>query len=300
MSASPVNLAQDRVSQFLEGVRRSRREILTPEGVALPVDLADHGERAVALLIDLVVWLCVTALLYLALIALVVEGKAVEVAVTLILFIAFIVRNAYFVYFELAWQGATPGKRVAGLRVIDRRGGPLTPSAVFARNLTREVEMFLPAGLLLTLGAGADSFEKLSILAWVGLFTALPLFNRDRMRGGDFIAGTIVIAIPKRMLLADLVEQRSRYNFTAPQLDAYGAFELQVLEELLRRPRSAETTILLTDVCSKICAKIEWPTPVPPADVVSFLTEFYSAQRAFLERERLFGRHREDKGAASR
>jgi uncharacterized RDD family membrane protein YckC len=294
-----MSLVQDRVSQFLEGVTRSRREILTPEGVALPVDLADHGERAVALIIDLFIWVCVTALLYVTLIAFVVEGKAVEIAVTLILFIAFIVRNLYFVYFELAWRGATPGKWITSLRVIDRRGGPLTPSAVFARNLTREVEMFLPAGVLLSAGTGADTWQKLALLAWLGLFTALPLFNRDRMRSGDFIAGTIVIAIPKRLLLADLVETRSRYSFVPAQLDAYGAFELQILEELLRRPRSAETMTLLSDVCGKICAKIGWPTTIPAAEVVPFLTEFYSAERAFLERERLFGRHREHKDGAA-
>ena len=67
------------------------------------------------------------------------------------------------------------------------------------------------------------------------------------MRGGDFIAGTVVIAIPKRVLLADLVESRNRYTFTSQQLSAYGTFELQILEELLRRPRSAGTMALLED-----------------------------------------------------
>jgi uncharacterized RDD family membrane protein YckC len=290
-----MSAVDDKVAQFLEGVPRNRREILTPEGVLLPIDLAAHGERATALVLDLFVWLCVTALLYLTIAAFLIEGVAVEIAVTLMLFLAFIVRNLYFVYFELAWQGATPGKWVTGLRVIDRRGGPLTPSAVFARNLTREVEMFMPAGVLLSLGAGG--FERLAILAWLGLFTALPLFNRDRMRGGDFIAGTIVIAIPKRALLADLVESGNLYGFSTPQLAAYGAFELQILEELLRRPRTAQTMTLLTEVCGKICTKIGWTAPVPAADIVTFLTEFYSAERAFLERERLYGRHREDKNS---
>jgi uncharacterized RDD family membrane protein YckC len=292
-----MSTVDDRVARFLEGVSRNRRQILTPEGVLLPVDLADHGERAVALIIDLFIWMCVTALLYVAIAAVVVEGKGVEIAVTLILFIAFIVRNLYFVYFELAWQGATPGKRINGLRVIDRRGGPLTPSAVFARNLTREVEMFLPAGVMLSSEAGANQWETLALLAWLGLLAALPLFNRDRMRGGDFIAGTIVIAIPKRVLLADLVDGRIRYNFTTTQLAAYGAFELQILEELLRRPRSTRTAAVLMEVCAKICAKIGWTAPVPAAEVVPFLTEFYSAERAFLERERLYGRLREDKNS---
>jgi hypothetical protein len=117
------------------------------------------------------------------------------------------------------------------------------------------------------------------------------------MRAGDFIAGTIVIAIPKRLLLADLVETSNTYAFNSSQLAAYGAFELQVLEELLRRPRSAETMALLADVCTKICTKIGWPSPPRHSEIVDFLTQFYTAERAFLERERLFGRDRADKHA---
>ncbi|MBW8725829.1 MAG: RDD family protein [Inquilinus limosus] len=288
-----MTVAADRVSEFLEGVRRSRREIVTPEGVALPVDLAEHGGRAAAFAIDMVIWLCTTIALYLVIIAALRHGTAVGIVMTLVLFIAFLVRNLYFIYFELIWRGATPGKRVCGLRVIDRRGGPLTPAAVVARNLTREVEIFLPLGAVLSLGPG--TWTDLFLVAWLLLLTALPLFNRDRMRAGDFIAGTIVIAVPKRMLLADLVQASTRHRFTPQQLGAYGAFELQILEELLRRPASAETDRLLADVCGKICRKIEWTQPVPAAETRRFLTAFYTAERAHLEQEQLFGRARADK-----
>jgi len=291
-----MSLAQDRVGEFLEGTRRNRRQIVTPEGVTLPVDLAEVGERSVALVIDMVIWLSVTVFLYIVIIVLAIETRNAEVAATLMLFIAFLVRNLYFIYFELVWLGVTPGKRINRLRVIDRRGGPLTPAAVVARNLTREVEIFLPLGALILLHVVVQ-WKTLAIAVWLILFTALPLFNRDRMRAGDFIAGTIVIAIPKRLLLADLVETSNTYAFNSAQLAAYGAFELQVLEELLRRPRSAETMALLADVCTKICTKIGWPSPPRHSEIVDFLTQFYTAERAFLERERLFGRDRADKHA---
>jgi uncharacterized RDD family membrane protein YckC len=289
-----VTTLQERVSLFLEGARRQRREIMTPEGVPLLVDLADHGERAAALALDLVIWLCTTIAIYLVVVLLVLRGATYGVAVTIVLFIAFLVRNLYFIYFELAWQGATPGKRINRLRVIDRRGGPLLPGAVVARNLTREVEVFLPLGLLVSARAGVDIWQNLALGGWLALFVALPLFNRDRLRAGDFIAGTMVISLPKRMLLEDLVETAARYTFTPKQLAAYGAFELQVLEELLRRPRSDDTMRLLEDVREKICRKIEHPVPLA-SETVTFLTEFYAAERAFLENERLFGTFREDK-----
>jgi len=70
------------------------------------------------------------------------------------------------------------------------------------------------------------------------------------------------------MLLADLVESRivTAYAAATPCLRA---FELQILEELLRRPRSYETTRSCSTLCAKICAKIGWPTPIPERDVVS-------------------------------
>jgi uncharacterized RDD family membrane protein YckC len=288
-----MTAAEDRVDQLLGGARRSRREIVTPEGVALHVELAEHGERAAAFLIDLAIWLGVAIFSYIVVFAFIVETRAIGVLVTVVLFIGFFARNLYFIYFELAWQGATPGKRINRLKVIDRAGWPLTPGAVIARNLTREVEVFLPLGVILSASVGGVADFVLGV--WLLLLTAMPLFNRDRMRGGDFIAGTIVIALPQRLLLADLAEQTARYSFTNAQLAAYGAFELQVLEELLRKPRTAETIQQLDGVCDRICKKIGFTGAVPKSRVVEFLAEFYTAERAYLEREQLYGRARADK-----
>jgi hypothetical protein len=124
-------------------------------------------------------------------------------------------------------------------------------------------------------------------------------FNRDRMRAGDLIAGTLVIVLPRQRLLGDLVETRAHFAFADHQLAAYGKRELQVLEDLLRRRDDAETRELLRDVCDRICRKIGWTEPLAPADTMRFLRDFYTAQRAFLEREQLFGRPRADKFEAA-
>ena len=184
-----------------------------------------------------------------------------------------------------------------GIRVVDRAGGPLLPSAVIARNLTREVEMFISLGIavLATAARAAGNWEYLLLAGWLSCFVALVFFNRDRMRAGDFIAGTIVIALPRQRLLGDLVETTARFVFTERQLQAYGALELQVLEELLRRPDAAATPQLFREVCDRICRKIEWKDAVPDHEIVLFLRDFYTAQRAHLEREQLFGRARADK-----
>jgi uncharacterized RDD family membrane protein YckC len=294
-----MTLAHERATAFLEGSRRQQRTIVTPEGVPVTVELADHGERLTAFTIDVVIWFLLTIAVYLPLFFVALHEDAALVALSIVLFIGFVVRNLYFIHFELAWRGATPGKRMVGLRVIDRRGGPLLPSAIVARNLTREVEAFIPLGLLLSWGGTNPNWEHLFIAIWLLFFAALPFVNRDRMRGGDLIGGTMVIALPKRVLAGDLVEQAAKYVFTEQQLRAYGTFELQVLEELLRRPKSVETNELLTEVCEKIVHKIGWTAPLPTQDTELFLREFYTAQRAFLEREQLFGKPRADKYEAA-
>ena len=295
-----MTLAHERATEFLEGTRRQQRTIVTPEGVPVTVELADHGERLTAFAIDVFIWFLLTIAVYLPLVLVAALNKdAALIAVSIVLFIGFVVRNLYFIHFELAWRGATPGKRIVGLRVIDRRGGPLLPSAILARNLTREVEAFIPLGLLLTWRGTNPNWEQLLVAVWLLFFAALPFVNRDRMRGGDLIGGTMVIALPKRVLSGDLVERAAQYVFTEQQLRAYGAFELQVLEELLRRPKSLETNRLLAEVCDKICRKIGWTAPLPPQDTELFLREFYTAQRAFLEREQLFGKPRADKYEAA-
>jgi len=297
MSAASAVSTYDRVSHFLDGVNPKRRTVVTPEGVTLPVELAQVGERAVALAIDVTIQFLAAAAIMLVCFGLFLSQAPLTVIGPLITFTFFVIRVGYFIFFELAWQGATPGKRIVGLRVMDRRGAPLSPIAAVARNLTREIELFLPLGLLSASSeAGASGWMGLCLGLWALLFTLLPLFNRDRLRAGDFVAGTMVVALPKKRLLQDLVESDFHYHFSNTQLAAYGAFELQVLEELLRRPVTAETTRLRIEVAGKIARKIGWSDPIRDANVDLFLVDFYTAERAFLEREQLYGRHHPGKG----
>jgi uncharacterized RDD family membrane protein YckC len=297
-----MNQRLDRINRFLDGVARNRREIVTPEGIVLEADVANNGERLTAFLIDFLFWILATVLLYLVFALLVVEHMSGAVAATIIFLFAFLLRNLYFIHFELTTQGSTPGKRIVGLRVIDRKGGPLLPAAVIARNLTREVEIFLPLGLFLSLpkvAVGWNFWLSASYFGWIVLISALPFFNRDHLRAGDLIAGTMVISVPRRKLLAELVETQAKYVFSRSQLDAYGAFELQVLEEVLRRPASAETSEIHRQIAGRICRKISWTGSDPSADALDFLKAFYTAERGHLEREQLFGRYRSDKADQS-
>ncbi len=292
------------ISASLPADKRRLRHILTPEGVELTVELGDRSARAAALLIDLLFAGLGILAIVIAAVGLTYVWKYWGLTLALLAF--FLVRFFYFSYFELRWRGATPGKRLIGLRVIDRAGGPLRPEAVVARNLMREVEVFLPLSLLfLPKLTGASAMIQILLLVWAGIFLFMPLFNRDGLRLGDLVGGTMVIAMPKAALLPDLIAAggpgqisgqtagASDYRFSDGQLDIYGIFELQTLEKVLRQGKDSDG--VRAQIAERIRHKIGWPAEVPGFDADRFLAAFYAAQRARLERKMLFGIRRRDK-----
>jgi len=295
---------------------RSERRLLTPEGVPLIFQLAERGERAAAVLIDLVIMIVTLVVAVLGLLFVFSWFDLGGLAFGLTILVFFFLRFFYFTYFELRWQGQTPGKRALGIRVIDRRGGYLRPDAVFSRNLLREVELFLPLTLLMGVQfTVSETLVNLLTLGWVAIFLLLPFFNKDRLRAGDIVAGTWVVAAPKAVLLKDVAEEAARpsgsapgstrggaavvqdpeFPFTRGQLEIYGIYELQTLEEVLRQkgPQAGETRL---EVARRIQRKIDWEGG-ENVDPERFLKAFYTALRAHLETRMLFGERREDKHA---
>lgn len=285
-----------RANPFADPQRRVR-EIITPEGVPISVEIAPVSERASAFLIDVVFWNVAVVLIVIPIFYLTRVGASLLVAIAMGSFVSFVIRNIYFAYFELLWGGATPGKRIMGLRVIDHNGGPLLPSAVIARNLTREFEIFMPLTVLLSLGnVTTGEWAHWLSAAWLLVIGAIPFLNNDRMRGGDLIGGTMVIALPRQALLEDQAQDAFRYAFTHRELSAYGAYELQVLEQVLRNVKTmSNAREIMVQIGDRIRRKIGWRGEVSPEMEERFLRDFYTAERAFLEREQLFGKTKADK-----
>ncbi len=152
----------------------------TPESVELEFTLAGIGSRAWALIIDYQV-LGAIAVVFLLIIwaisSVLVEGwgrfigtRNIELwfgAIALITLFA--IYTGYFVFFETLWQGQTPGKRLAKIRVIRDDGRLIGLQQATLRALLRSVD---------------DTF-------FIGAFLIM-LTNKEK-RLGDLIAGTIVI-----------------------------------------------------------------------------------------------------------
>ena len=118
----------------------------TPEQIALELPIAGIGSRFLAIAVDTVLQvLSYTALLVILIFAApLIAGPTTSlpslsgsVVLALLVFTSFCIYWGYFAVFEIFWKGQTPGKRLAGIRVIKDSGRPADALSVILRNLMR-------------------------------------------------------------------------------------------------------------------------------------------------------------------
>ena len=291
---------------------KRRRVLITPEGIALPVILAGRGARFGALLIDLTI-IAVTVIIAAIVLGFASSGAVIEgaaknarnpaaeaIQIVLILLL-FVLRYGYFLLFELGPRGATPGKRLTGIRIAARSGGRLSTEMVLARNLLRDIELFLPISALAVLGF-VGGLTNWMLAGWLLVFALFPFFNHDRLRAGDLVAGTWVVEAPRQKLQAALSTTQTAasgtsqttgasYKFGEAELAIYGEYELQTLERVLREDRPDA----LVAVHEAICRKIGWNPGA--GDERAFLEAYYTQLRARLESGMRLGKRKADKFA---
>jgi uncharacterized RDD family membrane protein YckC len=293
---------------------RRQRTLVTPEGLAIPVTLASRGSRLGALIVDFLI-LIVGLFAFQLIISLIAGGlieelgtsnsqdisSAGEFLFVMLILAFFFVRYGYFLALELGPRGATLGKRLVGIRVAARGGGRLTPEAVIARNLLRDIEIFMPIVFLLLAPSGESGAFGVAGLIWFLVFMLFPFFNKEALRAGDVIAGTWVVEAPRTRLAETLSTSGAaaasgasevtgaRYDFGEAELSVYGEHELQTLERLLRQGNEEA----LKAVHATICRKIGWDPG--EGDERAFLEAFYAQLRAKLEGDMRFGKRKADK-----
>lgn len=286
----------------------ARIALVVPEGVALELELGSLGERAYAFVVDLLLLLAVLVggalLLALAL------GASLELEqlasapgwlLALAWLLLFVLRTGWFLLLELAGRGRTPGKRLAGLRVVDAGGGPLGVRALVARNLLREVEVWLPLALLgapETVLPDAAPLVRVAGSLWAAGLLLFPLLHPTGARLGDLVAGTRVVRAPRVVLLPDLAESASvqARAFRAEHLEVYGEAELAALERALRMdPSLPGRERMLVELSRLVRTRTGWPGDTQPADAEPFLCDFYAAQRRHLEERLRRGARKRDK-----
>lgn len=151
--------------------------IETPEQTSLDFTVAGIGSRFLALALDTLIQtaagivVSIVGTMGLGTAAAFAPRLAIWTFAILVLFFFFLYFG-YFALFEIIWNGQTPGKRVAGIRVIKDSGRPLTPAESIGRNLMRIVDL-LPAFYA------------------VGIVSAI--LTKENKRLGDLVAGSLVV-----------------------------------------------------------------------------------------------------------
>lgn len=223
----------------------------TPEQTALEYAIAGLGSRFLAILAD-------TAIQFVLAFFVLIAGSIIGIGVAafgglgpqwvvaIIFILLFLLNSGYFALFEIFWNGQTPGKRYAQVRVIKDDGRPIGAYEAIVRNALRLVDM-LPA------------------MYGIGLISIF--FSRQSKRLGDFVAGTVVVH--EKTLEGVRPYAETKTDETLPPIDASKVTleEVQLIETFLNRRDSLEPAVRTTmaaQIANRLADKMEvkiygWP-----------------------------------------
>ena len=151
-----------------------RLSIETPEQIKITYSVAGIGSRFYAALVDFAILIPILFIGYYIIVRAILDldEKYGNWLAALAGIATFVLQWGYYMIFEIATNGQSPGKRVLGLRVIKAQGYPISFSDSAIRNIVRIVDM-------------------LPFAYGIGLLTML--LNKNWQRLGDLAAGTLVV-----------------------------------------------------------------------------------------------------------
>ena len=223
----------------------------TPEQTSLEYPIAGLGSRFLAILADTAIQI-VLGILVLIVGTIIGAGVAVfgdvqkQWIVAIVIILIFLLNSGYFALFEIFWNGQTPGKRYAQLRVIKDDGRPIGAYEAIVRNALRVVDM-LPA------------------MYGIGLLSIFV--SRQNKRLGDFVAGTVVVH--EKTLEGVRPYAETKIDETLPPIDVSQVTleEVQLIETFLNRRDSLEPAVrthMALQISNRLADKMQitisgWP-----------------------------------------
>lgn len=235
----------------------------TPEQVALEFATAGLGSRFLAMAVDTLLQIAIGVGIFIVL-AFVAgttgllrwASAAWSFVPALAVLAIFLLQWGYFVLFEMWWQGQTPGKRVARIRVIKDSGRALDVPSAIVRNLLRAVD-------------GLPGFYGVGIVCM--------LINHDSRRLGDLAAGTVVVH--ERATHGVAVWMTELAPTPVPAVSLGGTHltvaELAVIETYLSRRLDLDSTVQINTevtIVNRVAARTGL-RPAPGQTRVDFLEQ---------------------------
>lgn len=251
----------------------------TPENVAFGYEVAGLGSRFMAALVDTLLILIIQVIVNLVL-AFVIwgilprfvsdENMIIIWATALLSLVAFAFLWGYYIFFEMSWNGQSPGKRWMGLRVIRTNGTPITLTESIIRNLVRLVD-FLPF--------------------YYGLGVVTMFINDQSRRLGDLAAGTLVVRDRPAITLESLGTVSSPAiptrnispRVTALPVERLREQELRLVEEFFRRRHELANR---ADLAQRLLRQLFERMSLEPPPLDPLITEDMLAEIVQFHRQR--------------
>ncbi len=211
----------------------------TPEQTSLEFPLAGIGSRFLAIAADTAIQSVGGAVLVLLAVLTVPSFKflgsaAPQWVIAGLILGMFLINSAYYAFFEAIWNGQTPGKRYAQIRVMKDDGRPISTYDAILRNVLRIADQ-LPA------------------IYGVGLISVLC--SKQGKRLGDFLAGTVVVHERKLEGIRAVGEAHADASLPAFDASSITAEELRLIETFLQRCDSWEPAVR-TSMAAQVANKI--------------------------------------------
>ena len=239
-------------------IQEETLDINTPENVAFGYQVAGIGSRFLATLLDtlIIALLQIVIFIVVAVIANALDHAALQNifsawAYAVIGLVAFIFYWGYYIFFEMLWNGQTPGKRWTGLRVIRADGTPITLSESLIRNLARIVDL-------------------LPFAYGVGIITMF--IDKQSRRLGDLAAGTLVVHERAPISIQALSTKRAgsfhRQSLKNISLDGFPVErltndDLSLIEDFLtRRDQLTHRQTLAIQILTTLHSRLGLPLPL--------------------------------------
>lgn len=238
----------------------------TPENVIFGYEVVGIGSRFLAALIDTtiiaVLLVATNAILFYVFLRGQDGGMSSGFIVALLSLVSFAFFWGYYIFFEMRWNGSSPGKRQVGIRVIRADGTPITLAESVIRNLVRLVD-FLPGAY--------------------GLGLVTMFIDSKARRLGDLAANTLVVREQTAVSLESLNQTSAPGNPVVSR--APGAAEreaakwpveklteadIQLAESLLQRYNDLPNGFTLANqILNRLTERMELPSnPIRPSEAI--------------------------------
>jgi uncharacterized RDD family membrane protein YckC len=258
-------------------------KIETPEQIDVALEVAGIGSRYMAQAIDWAVKfvaifaIAIVGVIVVALLDLQLNDRTAQaMAGALFLAAAYLLALGFDIYFEVRRDGQTPGKMVAGIRVIREGGGAIDFASASVRNLVGLAD-FLPFFYLL----GA----------------LVMMLNAKGQRLGDMAAGTLVIRERALAPPGQDVEVASRFAtdevvLTSQELSVCGPADRHLLKSFFQRYPAMDERArerLATTLANEFVRRTSFRLDAPRATQLApeaFLASLYRDLEAAARHER--------------